>query len=731
MDRSIGKFGLQKLIGNYETEVKILKQTVEKYFRIFYMSPNAVGLVREDGTFAEINPSFTLITGFAKEETLGKTMQDLGVWFNINDREKILKMLAGSNKVQKIELPLYKKNGEIIHAQLLLRKVFLHEHFFYMVVGQDISKQVAIEAMQRKQEEELLISRNKLSTAATLANIGPWEYDAKREQFDFCDEFYAILGTNLVREGRFMGFDEYMREFVHPDDFWMFADEKVLLSPPEQENSLPPADIIHRIIKRDGAVRTVIVRRRFIRDPDGNLIKACGTTQDITEQILIEEKQRKQAEIIEQMAYYDSLTGLPNKNNLYKWLTEQMAQSKAGNLEGIVLFIDLDQLKMFNDAYGHNFGDRIIVTASRRILEVMDKKAFLARIGGDKFVIVLLGKYHNGQVKVVANKIINALGKKQEHLETGIHITASIGIAHYPKDGDTADEIIKNAENAMYKAKKHGKNCWGFYDESMQIEARKEIRMIEGLRAAIKLGELSLVYQPQIVFPQKTVGGVEALLRWDSHEFGNVSPAKFIPLAEQSDLINSIGKWAMTKVCSFAGRLAKSGSDNIRVAVNISARQVVSEDFVKTISNAIKSAGIEPKQLEIELTESLLMTSLEDAISKLNKVKEMGVNLALDDFGTGYSSLTYLRKLPVGIIKIDKSFIDMIETDDLGAKMIVAIINMAKAINLTVVAEGVETEKQMEYLLNEGCTNIQGYLLCKPLQEDEVYKFIQHYNKGL
>ena len=621
--------------------------------------------------------------------------------------------------------------SEFIEEQATELFAKLHEQIFYMVVGQDISKQVAIEATQRQQEEALLISRNKLSTAAALANIGPWEYDAKKERFEFDDEFYAIYGTDSVREGKFMSFDEYMREFVHPDDLWMFEGEKELLAQQSGEINAVPGDTTHRIIRRDGVVRTVLVRRRFLRDADGKMLKAYGTNQDITERITFEENQRKQEDIIRHMAYYDSLTGLPNKNNLHKWLTEQMGQAKEGNLEGIVLFIDLGQLKMFNDAYGHNFGDRIIVTASRRILEVMDKNAFLARIGGDKFVIVLLGEYHNGQVKVVANKIINALGKKQEHVETGIHITASIGIAHYPKDGDTAEEIIKNAENAMYKAKKRGKNCWEFYDESMQIEARREIRMIEGLRAAIKLGELSLVYQPQIVFPQKTVGGVEALLRWESPEFGKVPPTQFIPLAEQSGLINSIGKWAMTKACSFAGRLAKNGNDNIRVAVNISARQVAAEDFVKTISNAIKSAGIEAKQLEIEITESLLMTSLEGAISKLNKVKEMGVNLALDDFGTGYSSLTYLRKLPVGIIKIDKSFIDMIETDDLGAKMIVAIINMAKAINLTVVAEGVETEKQLEYLLDEGCTHVQGYLLCKPLQEDEVYKFIQRYNKGL
>jgi len=262
----------------------------------------------------------------------------------------------------------------------------------------------------------------------------------------------------------------------------------------------------------------------------------------------------------------------------------------------------------------------------------------------------------------------------------------------------------------------------------MQIEAYNSTRMIEGLRYAIERGELFLVYQPQVFLPQRTVGGLEALLRWNSPEFGNVSPSVFIPLAETSGIINSIGKWVLKEVCYFASRLSQKGHGDVHVAVNISARQVATDDFVDTILCAATIANIKPQQLEIEITESSLMVSIDDAIYKLEQLKANGFNIALDDFGTGFSSLTYLRRLPIQTLKIDKSFIDLIETDTLGTEMVGAIINMAKTLNMNVVAEGVETKKQLDYLLKKNCDYIQGYLFSKPLEEDKVYKFLENFH---
>ena len=409
------------------------------------------------------------------------------------------------------------------------------------------------------------------------------------------------------------------------------------------------------------------------------------------------------------------------------WLAQKIKYAKIGKAGGVVFSIDVDGLRIINDAYGHALGDQILINISTRIIAVIKEKDFFARTGGDEFIVVVQGKYSNEQIEVIAEKICKSVSRKQEYQDMSLHTTVSIGIAYYPKDGRTVEEIIKHAEDARYEAKKNGKNCWSFYNKEMEAEAYKNMRMIEGLRYAIERGELHLVYQPQIVLPHRFVGGVEALLRWNSEEFGVVSPEVFIPLAEQAGFINSIGKWVLSEACSFAGCLAKRGSEDVRVAVNISPRQVAVDDFVDIISSAVKNAGIQPKQLEIEITESSLMTSLEEAICKLERINAMGVNIALDDFGTGFSSLTYLRRLPITTLKIDKSFIDIIEKDALGARMIGSIINLAKAINMNVVAEGVETEKQLNYLLENGCNCIQGYLFSKPLEEEEVYGFLANF----
>ncbi len=320
-----------------EKEIKGLRKAVEKYFQVFYMSPNAIALLSSDETFKEVNPSFTSILGFTKEEVIGKSMTDLRIWVNFDDRKKIKQMLAESQRAQNIALPLHKKNGQVVYVDLILRKGILQGKICYLAIAHDISREVAAKAKQDKQEEELILSRNKLATAATLANIGPWEYDMRKERFEFDDEFYALYGTNSIREGKFMQYDEYVQEFIHPEDAVMFMGEKEIFSTLLPDNVAVP-DIIHRIIRRDGEVRTVLVRRRFIRDADGNMLKAYGTNQDITERIRIEEEQLKQANIIKHMAYYDSLTGLPNRNNLNEWLSKNMDKTKYNEVIGTVFF---------------------------------------------------------------------------------------------------------------------------------------------------------------------------------------------------------------------------------------------------------------------------------------------------------------------------------------------------------------------------------------------------------
>ena len=700
-----------------------LKLSEEKFSQAFHLSPDIITISRLDGTYVDVNEGFVRVSGFSKEEAIGRKSIDLGLWQEQSARDRMVEEQKNHGQIRNMEIPFRHKDGHLIYGQLSACMLSLEGEAYYMVVVRDITVQVQMEKVRRQQAEVLLASRNMLALAAGLANLGPWEYNIETGLYEFGDEFYAVYGTNVAREGRFMSLDTYIIEFVHPEDIWMFKDEKEFLLSREQSNV---SDLRHRIIRRDGEVRTVMVRRSAVRNADGEIMKKYGTNQDITELVRGEEERRKQAETIKHMAYFDSLTGLANRHHLNEWLHNEMKRARSGKASGLILFIDLDDLKLVNDTYGHSYGDKIISAAGSRISDGVGEKAFVARIGGDEFVVILPGTYERGQIEEIAYKISKSVGQKQEILGRCFHMTASIGIAYYPSDGDTSEEIIKNADNAMYAAKKDSKNCWRFYTEAMQAEAYKKMQLTGSLRYALERGELSIVYQPQISTTKRTVTGFEALLRWNSVEYGIVSPMHFIPLAEQSGLIHSIGQWVLGEACQFARRLADQGWSEVHVAVNISSKQIASDDFIAVVRRAVKEAGIQPHQLELEITESLLMTSLEEATSKLTQLKEFGVHLSLDDFGTGFSSLTYLRILPVETLKIDKSFIDMITNDVQGAKIIGSIIDMAHTIHVNVVAEGVETELQLEYLADNGCDLIQGYIFSRPVSEAEAFKLLSN-----
>ena len=446
--------------------------------------------------------------------------------------------------------------------------------------------------------------------------------------------------------------------------------------------------------------------------------------KEVSERNLVEEELRQKNEKIQRMAYTDVLTGLPNRAHLLERLDAEMEKAGRGEATGVVMFVDLDDLKTVNDVFGHTCGDGLIITAGTRIAEETGDGAFVARIGGDEFIAIL--SVHTGKTSIddIAARLISALAREYEVFGNRFKISASIGIAAYPEDGGTTEDIIKNADNAMYAAKQSGKNCWRHYETAMHAAVYEKMLLTNSLRQAIEREEFLLHYQPQVAVQGGGIVGFEALLRWNSKEHGVIPPARFIPLAEENGLVQSIGQWVLRQACQFARRLTDGGWQEAYVGVNISAKQLTADDFITIVREALEEAGIEPCQLELEITESLLMVSLEDATRKLAELQAMGVRLSLDDFGTGYSSLTYLRHLPVKTLKIDKSFIDMIETDVFSSKIIGSIINMAHTLRINVVAEGVETKQQFTYLADNGCDCIQGYIFSKPVPEEEAIRLL-------
>jgi diguanylate cyclase (GGDEF)-like protein len=424
------------------------------------------------------------------------------------------------------------------------------------------------------------------------------------------------------------------------------------------------------------------------------------------------------------MAYTDVLTGLPNRAHLNERLAREMEKARRGESSGGVLFVDLDDLKTVNDTFGHTYGDAIILEAGKCIAKAAGNDAFVGRVGGDEFLVILPGERDRQTIARRAGKIIGVLCQDMEVLGERFHVSASVGAVIYPDDGDTAEEIFKNADNAMYAAKNSGKNCCRFYDADMQAAAYEKMLLTKSLRHAIERRELLLYYQPQVGVADSVTVGFEALLRWNNPEHGSIAPARFIPLAEQSGLIHSIGHWVLREACQFARRLADKGWKNIYVAVNVSPYQLSADGFIRHVREALRDAGIVPQQLEIEITEHALIASLKDGILKLSVLQAMGVRVALDDFGTGYSSLTYLQRLPVKTLKIDKSFTDMILMDGTHKAIIRSIVDMAHSMEMSVVAEGVETEQQIDYLVQCRCDLLQGYVISHPVPEDEAVRFL-------
>ena len=422
-------------------------------------------------------------------------------------------------------------------------------------------------------------------------------------------------------------------------------------------------------------------------------------------------------------AFHDPLTGLPNRAYLNNQLEAEMKKARCGQASGAVLFIDLDDLKTVNDSFGHSSGDDLIKSAAAQICEAVGPDAFVARVGGDEFIAILPGEKNLRHIADIANQLVSAA--QREYLVGGhnIHMSISLGVTLYPIDGDQAEEILKNADNAMYAAKAAGRNCWRFYESAMLKDAYEKLLLTNSLRHALERNEFSLHFQPQIALGSREVLGFEALLRWQSHEHGAVSPARFIPLAEQNGLILPIGEWVFGEACRFAGKLAALGRSHLHVAVNVSPRQLADADFVAMVCRSISDAGIQPAQLEVEITENVLIESLEDSTRKLAALGELGIKLSLDDFGTGYSSLTYLRSLPVATLKIDKTFIDRILEDKVQEGFIGSIIDMAHVLGLHVVAEGVETTQQLEKLVVMDCDCVQGYVFSRPLPEAAALAF--------
>lgn len=586
---------------------------------------------------------------------------------------------------------------------------------------------VHLELRQQYQEleqltEELNVANGRLrkqadhlNQAQSIVRVGSWEYRIKDNCLNLSDQILTLYGRT---RDEFGGTMEDFIDLVHPQDRPEVSHAK------ETAIRYGYGRVQCRVIRKDKEVRFVEIIGQMFQDADGDFYLA-GTTQDISEQKAIEER-------IRQLAYYDQLTGLPNRQFVLDRLDRLVALHRRMAFHGAVLFIDLDNFKALNDMHGHDIGDMLLVQVASRLQCCIRHYDCVGRFGGDEFVVLLeqIGDEaidsatHAFQV---AQKILMTLNEPYPLGVTEHRITPSIGIALIDSAMQSTTELVKRADMAMYKAKSEGRNAICFFSAQMQEAARARAALEADLREAVATRAFYLDYQPQ-VDRQGRIYGVEALLRWRHPTRGLVPPSQFIPLAEEIGLVMEIGGWVLEEACEQLTRWADNAATrDLVMSINVSARQFRHPGFVNQVIEKLKPRSSCPARLKIEITESMLISDIEDIRCKMMALKEVGVQFALDDFGTGYSSMAYLQRLPLDQIKIDQSFVHHVATDKNDAAIARSIIGLAHNLGLSVIAEGVETDDQRRFLAKEGCLNFQGFLYHHPLTARMVEKHVGAY----
>ncbi|WP_051180705.1 EAL domain-containing protein [Thermithiobacillus tepidarius DSM 3134] len=458
------------------------------------------------------------------------------------------------------------------------------------------------------------------------------------------------------------------------------------------------------------------------RSPSDEEVTLIGRICNVAA-IAIEREQAEES--LATMAYYDILTGLPNRTLLQDRLAQSIAHSRRQGLSMAVLFLDLDGFKQINDTLGHEAGDQFLVEVAARLREHLRAGDTVARLGGDEFVLVVDDVAQDEEVAPLAERILEALARPVLLAGQELFVTTSIGISVFPRDGEDVTTLLKHADTAMYQAKAQGRNRYQFYTPAMNAEVVKRLTLSNQLRRALERDEFCLHYQPQVDTASGRVLGVEALLRWQHPERGLVAPGDFIPLLEETGLIVPVGEWALHSACAQASAWQRQGFAGLRIAVNLSGRQFRQQHLLRTVAQALDSSGLRPEHLELELTESLLMQDPVSAAAVLQALTAMRVSVALDDFGTGYSSLNYLQRFPIHTVKIDRAFVADILENPRDRAIITAIITMAHSLGLKVVGEGVETAGQLDLLRQLRCDEVQGYYFSRPLAADQLPAFLE------
>lgn len=675
-------------------------QSEEKFRTMFDSSPLGMALNRMDGSFLEVNQSFLDIVGYQRKE-----LQQLSYWHLTPDKYAKKEMAQLKSLLEKSQYGPYEKeyvtaSGAVVPVRLNGVKINIGNESFIWSIIEDISEYRRIESALR------------IVATAFEAQVGIMITDA--------DSIILRVNSTFTQQSGYSNEElvgqtpRILKSNLH-DQFFYEAMWREIWKTGTWEG-----EIWDR--RKSGEIYPKWMTIKQVKDASGTVTHYVGTQSDISARKQDEEK-------IHQLIYFDPLSGLPNRYMLIEKLEQVIKASSKSRHHGALVLLDVDNFQQLNDTQGHHSGDMLIQEIARRLQAFANDHVTIARAGGDEFVIMLQNIGVNQDIAAthaqrLSEKIIESVS--QVFVLDGVeyYVTVSVGITIFQGNVHHHQQLLTQADVAMYAAKRAGKNTHRFFDTQMQVALEERARLESSLRHAMAKKQFILFYQPQ-VNATGTVTGVEALIRWNHPELGLISPAQFIPLAEETHMILSIGNWVLETACSQLSSWQSSASNcHLSIAVNISPIQFRQSDFVENLLEIVRETNVSPTKLKLELTENVIVGDLEEAVSKMTALKELGFVLSMDDFGTGYSSLNYLRQLPFDQLKIDRSFIVNAHENLLDAYMIEMIANMGAKFGVDIIAEGIETLAQYQYLVSLGCTGFQGYFFGKPMPADEFTETI-------
>jgi diguanylate cyclase (GGDEF)-like protein/PAS domain S-box-containing protein len=667
------------------------RESEEKFSRIFSESPDGIIILRQnDLTIYDVNDAFINASEYSREELIDRDVMTLNAVTDIEAFKDTLTEFAAEGALANEEMSFKTRSGKVIPVLISAALIELNGEACALCITKDIQD-------LRDAEQRLMQSEQRFRGAFENAPIGIMLVNASGQIFE-ANRFAAeLLAYNLEKMENL-----HISRLIPAEDRGEFKETLGRLFSGQDDTMRSEK----RMLCNDGMQIWTNFHIGMQRTETGGY----GIVQiaDITE---MKSNQRR----IERMAFYDTLTDLANRRLFHDRLSHAISHSKRSKTLGALLYLDLDQFKRVNDTLGHEMGDVLLQEVATRLSHCVRQGDTVGRPGGDEFTILLTDIKTPSDAGFVADKILQTLAKPISLSGHQIVITTSIGITIIPEDGTEVNALMKNADLAMYRAKEHGRNNYQYYSEELNTNAVHRLRLEYEMRRALERDEFVLYYQPKVRLSDQQVTGVECLIRWQHPERGLLSPVEFIDVAEETGAIVEIGTWVIEQACRAGRAMVAQTGHEIEIAVNISPRQFKDPNLVNNIRRSLRETGLNPHVLEVEITETMLMGDIEAANQTVQRLHELGVKLAIDDFGTGYSSLNYLKKFPIDTVKVDRSFVmDIPESSD-DMAITSAVIAMAHRLNMVVVAEGVETREQLEFLQEHGCEYAQGYLFSKPM----------------